>query len=323
MKKAILILITILTALNLMSIGVMADEAPPASKTIFEVNYAAIKPVIDGVIDKAEWKAAQVIEFNAANFAEKELGVVANKGMEEHVSSLVYLLWDVEGLYFATDAFDSTPSFGAEDGFAPNNSDCFQLIFEPMNKKTPGTRSDAYIFTFAPASGPKMDGPTVWYEHWQYIDSDKSLGVIANGKANDQGYALEGFIPWNALRYNSEDFKAEEGTVLGFGLIQVDYKDSQWIDFITTITSFDEASHFSNMKLVKNEVAAGNAVVEDPKTTESQDTNDPATTEPKPVQQETQSVAKEEGNSLFVPIIIAAAVIALVGIFVVIKSKKK
>jgi glucose/arabinose dehydrogenase len=179
---------------------VAADVPPPppltkAPPTEFECRWATGKITIDGKADEEAWKNAQVID----TFYLPWLG---KKARPARTATKAKLLWDREYLYFFADMEDSDlyADVKEHDGMTWNN-DVFELFFKPAEDK-PG-----YYEFQVNAAGTIMDMflPRRGAGGYQRFKSDGKFhieakvvlrGTLNNWTDKDQGWSVEGKIPW-------------------------------------------------------------------------------------------------------------------------------
>src|SRR3954454_4679765 len=84
-------------SINLIGINEAESAEPPAG---FECRWAQTAPVIDGKLDDAAWKSAQLID-------KFMLPWLQDKNRPAKPATRARLLWDREFLYFSADMDDS------------------------------------------------------------------------------------------------------------------------------------------------------------------------------------------------------------------------
>jgi uncharacterized repeat protein (TIGR03806 family) len=198
----------------------LRSAALPPQPTGFECRFAETPIVIDGDATDAAWKDAPVIEsFHLAWLGEKAR--LARTPTKAH------LLWDREYLYFFAEMEDADLFADVKEHDGPTwNNDVFELFLQPDRTKpgyyefqvnAAGTTFDAFL--------PKRDGFD--------FDKQKKLGdfhleakVKLRGTLNkrddvDQGWSVEGRIPWTDLVRTGG--RPEPGEQWGLNLCRYDY----------------------------------------------------------------------------------------------------
>ncbi|MFD2331712.1 discoidin domain-containing protein [Cohnella sp. GCM10020058] len=199
---------------------------------VLTLSKAAAKPSIDGDITDVEWQSAESVEMSDdAQVLHGEGSLIG--ATETDLTGSVRLMWDAYGLYLAGTVQDNEYFNPYGQGDPLNNNDVIQLTVDPMNRKTSGT-GDAYIFDFVPTSGSDHSGPAAWYEHWKWGGADYRAGVKVAGKITADGYALEAFVPWSALRKNGESFTPGPNMKLGLGVMIGDFRANGQLKGILT-----------------------------------------------------------------------------------------
>ncbi|HEY7156875.1 MAG TPA: PQQ-dependent sugar dehydrogenase [Gemmataceae bacterium] len=166
---------------------------PPPSE--YECRWADTPITLDGKADEPAWKQAQAID----NFYLPWLG---DKTRAARTATKARLLWDREYLYFFADMEDTDlyADVKEHDGQTWDN-DVFELFFKPADDKlgyyefqinAAGTIMDMFL----PSRGAggsrrfKKDGDF-------HIDSKVKLrGTLNHWQDKDQGWSVEGRIPW-------------------------------------------------------------------------------------------------------------------------------
>ncbi len=161
-----------------------------------ECRWAVTPPVIDGRLDDAAWRAAQVVEnFQAAWRPAGQRTPPTN--------TKVRLLWDREFLYFAAEMTDADlfATVTEHDG-ALWTGDVFELFFKPA-----ADRPGYYEFEFNPTNAqldmflPARDAGG-YQRHARDREFHIETAVRLRGTLNqrddtDRGWTVEGRIPWS------------------------------------------------------------------------------------------------------------------------------
>jgi hypothetical protein len=161
----------------------------------FECRWASQPPVIDGKADEPIWQHAQAVEdFQSAWLPQAE------RKPPTHITAR--LLWDRDYLYFTAEMEDTDvfANVTEHDG-AIWTCDVFELFFKPA-----ADRPGYYEFEVNAANG-KLDmflpsrGSGGYPRHARerdfHIESKVQVrGTVNNWSDKDQGWTVEGRIPW-------------------------------------------------------------------------------------------------------------------------------
>lgn len=157
-------------------------QAPPVRAT------RTTQPIsMDGVLDDAAWKSADVID----GFQQED----PDQGSPTREKTEVRLLFDDEGLYVGARLFDSQPDsivarLSRRDGNP--SSDAFFIFLDPFHDKRTG-----YYFGMT-AAGTQMDG-VFMNDGW---DDDSWDGVWHGQVSRDAlGWSIEMKIPFSQVRF--------------------------------------------------------------------------------------------------------------------------
>ena len=185
-----------------------------------ECRWATSPPKIDGLLDDAAWKNAQVVE----NFTSAWLPEGLRK---PPTTTKARLLWDREYLYFAAEMedWDVFANVTEQDG-AIWTCDVFELFFKPAKDKT-----GYYEFEVNAANG-KLDmflpsrGAGGYNRHKTergfHIESAVEVrGTLNNWSDKDKGWTVEGRIPWRD--FISTGGRPAPGEVWQHALCRYDY----------------------------------------------------------------------------------------------------
>ena len=187
-----LLLTGILSAADPHPIPAPYKDAPP---TAFECRWAEGAIVLDGVADESAWKNAQTIDAFHVPW-------LKTGGRMARTSTKAKLLWDREFLYFFAEMEDTDlfADVTEHDGQTWDN-DVFELFFKPAEDKNgyyefqvnaAGTVFDAFF--------PKRNFETVTAQKKLgtfHIDAKRKLvGTLNKRDDVDQGWSVEGRIPW-------------------------------------------------------------------------------------------------------------------------------
>jgi len=201
LSRGILILLLLAAVLYAAGAGFCAEE-----KVVIKKVKDAIK--IDGKLD--EWKDYPQIALN-----QPEQCTNADKDQKDF-SSVCYVAWDRENLYFAADVKDDFIS--CEDLTTADFQHCdyYRFYIDAGNNREEGSTNmdgDDYEFVFTP-TGPdgkpmKREVSKAFGGEGHELDMDKIK--IASNVVKNKGWTLEVAIPWSLI-----GISPKEGT--GFGI---------------------------------------------------------------------------------------------------------
>lgn len=195
-----------------------AEETAP---TAFECRRATGKIVIDGKADEEAWKNAQVIESFRRPWEEKE------KDRAARTRTRARLLWDDTALYFYA-AMEDTDVYAdviQGDGMLWTN-DVFELFFKPADDK-PGyyefqvNAQNAKLDMYLPRRG--AGGYQRFAQDGDFHIESRVLvsGTLNNWRDKDEGWAVEGRIPW--ADFERTGGRPAAGAAWKFALCRYDY----------------------------------------------------------------------------------------------------
>src|SRR5262245_31163832 len=188
---------------------------PPATREAV-CRHVTAGPKIDGVLDDPVWAKAEVID-RFPTFWDNKPGTGATKAR---------LLWDDEALYFAASMDDAElRSFGTKRNDRLWEGDVFELFFKPKED-----RPEYYEFQVNPLSVPlELPFPKRGFD-FATLAAGPSLGMtaVAVGQGTidkpgdrDQGWTVEGRIPWSA--FSPSGGRPKTGDEWRFALCRYDY----------------------------------------------------------------------------------------------------
>jgi hypothetical protein len=225
--KQMTVLILGMAALLMLGGGAEPRQAPPDKpEPPPAVRFAACRwktgeIKIDGQADEAAWGKAQVLT-DFAVFWQNRMPVTATKA---------HLLWDDEALYYVAEMDDADLYADIKEfnGLTWEN-DVFELFFKPSVDKRPYyefqvTPANTRLELFLPSRGAGG------YRRFAPLTKDhaetavKLRGTLNKFDDKDQGWTVEGRIPWTA--FAATGGKPQAGAVWKFALCRYDYS----IDF--------------------------------------------------------------------------------------------
>jgi hypothetical protein len=207
-------------ALLLFTLGCAADEARPRREApAGVVCRKATGPItIDGLIDEPAWKAADPITDFRAHWQ--------NRPARSRTTAR--LLWDEQGILFAAtmDDIDLYADVTERNGTTWNN-DVFELFFKPSTE-----RRDYYEFqinalntpfeTYLPSRGAGGFHRFAPLQKPLGLTSAVKLrGTLNNYSDRDEGWSVEGRIPWSA--FTASGGQPKPGDRWTFALCRYDY----------------------------------------------------------------------------------------------------
>src|SRR5678815_4412078 len=199
--------------------AVPAFAADEKKEQPFECRFTDASITIDGKADEAAWKQAQVIDkFGLPWLKEPRAAKTATRAR---------LLWDRENLYFFAEMDDGDlfADIKEHDGNTWHN-DVFELFFKPAEGK------NGYYEFQVNAANTQFDmftpgrGIGDFQKHKKDGDFEMKSAVVLRGTLNkrddkDQGWSVEGSIPWKSLLRTGGRPVADE--VWRFTLCRYDY----------------------------------------------------------------------------------------------------
>lgn len=180
---------------------------------------AAGKITVDGQADEPAWKAAEEITSFRVPWAKPPKAALTK--------TKARLLWDDEAMYFFAEMEDGDlfADVEAQDGVTWEN-DVFELFFKPREVEKPyyefqvtpkNTHFDCCILT-----GTVKDVQRWMKEHeFGWTTKPMLRGTLNERTDKDQGWSVEGKIPWNDFRHTKD--KPKPGDVWRFALCRYDY----------------------------------------------------------------------------------------------------
>lgn len=161
----------------------------------FECRWATSPPKIDGKLDDAAWKDAQVIE----EFTSAWLPPAQRK---PPTATKARLLWDREYLYFSAEMedWDVFANVTEQDG-AIWTCDVFELFFKPAKDK-PGyyelevNAANGKLDMFLPSRGAGHYNRFAKERDFHIESAIEVRGTINNWSDRDKGWTVEARMPW-------------------------------------------------------------------------------------------------------------------------------
>ncbi|MDX2360294.1 MAG: DUF5916 domain-containing protein [Crocinitomicaceae bacterium] len=158
----------------------------------YHIEAATEPPVIDGVIDEAIWKSAEI----ATDFIDQQ---PVFGGLSEFVTK-VYMTYDDNAFYIAAELFDSSPdsvSYALSQRDDMGNGDWFGIAVD-----TYGNNVNAFDFMVT-AAGVQLDA----LEGTTNLDFSWNAVWKSVTKKTEYGWSLEIKIPYSAIRFPNKDIQ--------------------------------------------------------------------------------------------------------------------
>jgi uncharacterized repeat protein (TIGR03806 family) len=186
---------------------------------VFECRWAGGPIEIDGKADDPDWKHTELIEKFGQPWVKE--GFQAAK-----TTTKARLLWDREYLYFFADLEDHDlfADIVEHDGRTWNN-DVFELFFRPAEDK-PGyyefqvNAAGTMLDIFFPRRGAKFEDQKGDGE-FRWRSAVVRRGTLDNRSDRDEGWSVEGRIPWTDLMRTGG--RPAVGEMWRFALCRYDY----------------------------------------------------------------------------------------------------
>lgn len=162
---------------------------------VFECRWTDTRIVIDGIADEEAWKDAEVIDYFYLPWLGKNV-------RPSKTATKARLLWDRENLYFLAELEDHDLFADVKEHNGQTwNNDVFELFFRPSSEKESyyefqvnalGTSFDRY-FADRKSAGQKRSDQDPEFHLETKVKLD---GTLEDRKDRDQGWVVEGKIPW-------------------------------------------------------------------------------------------------------------------------------
>jgi hypothetical protein len=176
------------TALN-------ADDGPPVARSA-ECRFASGRIKIDGNINEIAWEKAEVLD-NFAVFWEKRKPKTATKAR---------LLWDDKFFYFSAEMEDTDlyADVTERNGMTWHN-DVFEIFLKPAKDKLPYyefqvNAANTQLELFLPSRGAGGYQRFAPLTKFGMESAVKLRGTLNDWKDKDEGWTVEGRIPWTAFK---------------------------------------------------------------------------------------------------------------------------
>jgi hypothetical protein len=197
-------------------VGLLLDEGDVVTRSAV-CHWALEPPVLDGKLDDRCWKAAAVIDRFASYW----------KNPKEPIKGIfAYLVWDEDALYYAGSMTDAElRAFGTKRNDHLWNGDVFELFLKPRVE-----RPEYYEFQANPrgvvfeAPFPKRGHDFGDFAKAPLLGSKAVValhGTLDQPGDRDEGWSVEGRIPWSA--FEPTGGKPKAGDEWHFAICRYDY----------------------------------------------------------------------------------------------------
>ncbi|MBL8828510.1 MAG: carbohydrate-binding family 9-like protein [Planctomycetaceae bacterium] len=216
-----------------------AQAETPANERVFECRLASGPIKIDGKADELAWQQAPVIDEFVTGWA---------KGGPRAATSLTKarILWNDQGFYFLAEMADEDlySDVTEHDGETWLN-DVFEIFFKPADDKPAyyefeinalNTQFDLYL----PNRGAGNVRRFLKAHKFNLQTAVTLRGTLNNERDRDQGWTLEGLIPWTGLQLTGG--APSVGDRWRFTLCRYDYSVYLGDPELTSIALFKQAN---------------------------------------------------------------------------------
>jgi glucose/arabinose dehydrogenase/mono/diheme cytochrome c family protein len=204
----------------------------------YECRWTAQPPVIDGATDEPQWQRAQVI----SDFYLPWLGTPLKKS---HTATRARLLWDHDYLYFCAELEDHDLCAKIQDHDGPLwHDDVFELFFKPAGDKHgyyefEVNPANAVLDMFLPARDAGGYDKFARANPFHVETAVKLRGKLNQHDGHDQGWTVEGRIPWrDFLPTGGRPSPSERWK---FALCRYDYSQAEAEPELSTCTRLSKA----------------------------------------------------------------------------------
>jgi Carbohydrate family 9 binding domain-like len=178
-------------------------------------KWAMVPPVLDGKLDDSCWQKGAVIDHFASYWTETP-----------RAGTFAYLVWDEDALYYAASMTDAElRSFGTKRNDTLWDGDVFELFFKPSALKPEyfefqaNPRMLVFEMAFPGRGNNSLDVKTAPPLGSKAVVALK--GTLDQPGDRDQGWSVEGRIPWSAFAKGGG--KPNAGDEWLFALCRYDY----------------------------------------------------------------------------------------------------
>ncbi|MCI0461335.1 MAG: carbohydrate-binding family 9-like protein [Gemmataceae bacterium] len=192
------------------------DGGPPAVRKA-ECRPAVGRITVDGVLDEAAWGKAQLLTDFSAYWLKRKA----------KTATKARLLWDDQNLYFAAEMEDADlyADVKEHNGMCWLN-DVFELFFKPSADKLAYyefqvNALNTQLEMFLPSRGAGGYLRFARPGRMGMVSAVQLRGTLNKWEDKDEGWTVEGRIPWSAFKATGGRPKA--GDVWRFALCRYDY----------------------------------------------------------------------------------------------------
>ena len=203
MKKALLLLLTLVMVLSTMLVGVSAEGKEPVTEV--EVPYK--EATIDGVVDPGEWDGATALVLNISdtqNWSASGAGLVGNKDAaikltDDQFTNSIRLMYKDGYLYYLEERIDTTPFYRSNNLTKPYCQDS-SLVWFVDRWHTDKTPDSLAVFPRSLKDGQVNEDPFISRGIENKQDDAEPLQDTTYGvTVTDNGFTLEAKIPLEQL----------------------------------------------------------------------------------------------------------------------------
>jgi hypothetical protein len=196
------------------------EEAPPAVRRA-ECRRVAGEVRIDGKLDEAAWEKAVVLKDFAVYWAKRK----------PKTATAARLLWDDRHLYFAADMEDSDLFAQVKERNGMTwYDDVFEVFLKPSVEKNRLPHQyyelqvnalNTQLELFLPSRGSGGYNRTASTTRFGMESAVHRRGTLNDWKDRDEGWTVEGRIPWTA--FDAAGGRPKAGDRWRFALCRYDY----------------------------------------------------------------------------------------------------
>ena len=229
-----------------------AEPTAPAQPLEFECRWAAEPISVDGRGDEPAWRGAMLIDRFSLPWLRKD-------ARPAKTATKARLLWDRENLYFLAEMDDADVRAKVLKHDGPTwEDDVFELFFKPAADK-PGyfefevNAVNTVFDLFVPQRGANMAGPYVAVDPFHVESKVVVHGSLNDSKDKDQGWTVEGRIPWGD--FIKAGGRPEIDERWKFALCRYDYSTAEKEPELSTCApltqmSFHQHEKFATLRFV-------------------------------------------------------------------------
>ncbi len=232
------------------TITVLCVSISALAKINYNIPYAAVTPLYDGVISAGEWDDALAVNVSYADFITNGIGtsITASTPDAADISGVYYFKWDQTYLYMAFVVTDDMLQWRKAYPGPYNGQDAVQICFNPYNSASAVFETGAWIFDIV-AETSDTQGADI-YRHTGPLNTDPNNIASTISETND-GYVIEAAIAWQEIK---SSLTATQGDIHGIGLMILDFDgsvaDNLLCDFGSGANVIGDPAQWNTMTLV-------------------------------------------------------------------------